>query len=517
MTRHSPSSSQGLILGACVALLLLSSASAATVPREQVEAAARQLAQNAREALQTTGIPGLAVAVVFEDQVLLAEGFGVRAVGDPAPVDADTVFQIASVSKPVGSTVLAGLVGRGVMQWDSRISDLDPRFQFIDPWVTRELTIRDLYAHRSGLPAHAGDLLEDIGYSREEILHRLRFQPLATSFRSAYAYTNFGMTEAAQAAAQAAGKDWATLSEEILYRPLGMTSTSSRYAGFVARPNRALGHQLVDGQWRHVEQRQPDSQSPAGGVSSSVNDLVKWMRLQIDDGRFEGRQIIDSAALIATQRPVILTGFSPFDGLPGFYGLGWNVRYDTAGRLQLNHSGAFALGAATFVGLVPDARLGVVILTNASPLGLPEGLGQTFLEQALNGKTTQDWMALFGKVFAQMSADGRTTLPDKPPAHPTPPAPHSTYLGVYANDYFGPVEIVALEDGGLALVFGPQRITRPLQPWDRDTFTYQPVGENAEGPAAVIFTLGPNGKATRVWIENLDARGLGSFTRTPKP
>jgi CubicO group peptidase (beta-lactamase class C family) len=498
------------------ALALVASASAVPLPREQVEAAAKDLAKNTRAALEETGVPGAAVAVVFEGKVILAEGFGVRAAGTKEPVDADTVFQLASLSKPVGSTVVAGLVGKGIVSWDSRISDLDPGFQMFDPWVTRNVTLRDLYAQRSGLPPHAGDLLEDIGYPRAEILHRLRLQPPNSSFRSAYAYTNFGLSEAAYAAADAAGRDWAALSDEILYRPLGMNRTSSRHADFTTRQNRALGHELVDGKWTHVEQRQPDAQSPAGGVSSSVNDLTRWMRLQIDDGTFNGKPIIDADALAETRHPVMLTGFSPFDGTPGFYGLGWNVRYDTSGRLQLNHSGAFALGAATFVALVPAEKLGVVILTNASPIGLPEGLGQTFLEQALTGKVTHDWMGIMRTAFAQMNAEGRTALPDKPPAQPSPAAAPATYLGRYDNAYFGPVEIVA-KDNGLALVLGPKRLARPLAHWDRDTFTYAPVGENANGRAAVTFTLGPDGRASRVWIENLDVHGLGTFTRSRDP
>ena len=173
---------------------------------EQVKAATTQLKKLTEEEMRTTGIPGIAIAVVFKDQVVFAEGFGVREVGEASPVDADTVFQLASVSKPIGSTVVAALVGEGLLSWDSRISDLDPGFEMHDAWVTREITVRDFYCHRSGLPDHAGDLLEDLGFTREEILRRLRYQRPNTSFRSGYAYTNFGMTEGAIAAAKAAGR-----------------------------------------------------------------------------------------------------------------------------------------------------------------------------------------------------------------------------------------------------------------------------------------------------------------------
>src|SRR5205814_8600827 len=144
----------------------------------------------------------------------------------------DTVFQLASLSKSIGSTVVAELVGEGKITWDSKLSVLDPTFEMFDPWVTREITIRDMFAHRSGLPEHAGDLLEDLGFTRAEILHRLRYQHPASSFRSHYAYTNIGMTEGGVAAAKAYGHEWGALCQEKLFKPLGMISTSSRYADF---------------------------------------------------------------------------------------------------------------------------------------------------------------------------------------------------------------------------------------------------------------------------------------------
>lgn len=165
------------------------------VTSEQVTRALQELEELAQKQIQENAVPGLAIAVVFQDKVAYAKGFGVRDVNANAAVDADTVFQLASLSKPVGSTIVAELVGEGKITWDSKLSVLDPTFAMFDPWVTREIAIRDMYAHRSGLPEHAGDLLEDLGFNRAEILFRLRYQHPETSFRSHYAYTNFGMTE----------------------------------------------------------------------------------------------------------------------------------------------------------------------------------------------------------------------------------------------------------------------------------------------------------------------------------
>jgi CubicO group peptidase (beta-lactamase class C family) len=480
----------------------------------QVAKAVREVEKLAQEQIQENVVPGIAIAVVFQDKMVYAKGFGVRDTSAKVPVDADTVFQLASLSKPIGSTVVAELVGEGKITWDSKLSVLDPALEMFDPWVTREITIRDMYAHRSGLPEHAGDLLEDLGFTRAEILYRLRYQHPGSSFRSHYAYTNFGMTEGGVAAAKAYGLEWEHAAKQKLYVPIGMSSTSSRYADFVARPNKALGHVLVDGKWVQKFKRDPDAQSPTGGVSSSVNDLAKWMRLQLGNGKFDGKQIVDEKALAETHHPHMLTGFSPFTGLPGFYGLGWNVSYDQEGRLRLGHSGAFALGAATYVSLVPGEQLGIVVLTNAYPIGMAEALGTTFLDTALYGKPTQDWLALFKKVFSNPAAIGTFVGFDysKPPASPAPALKNSAYLGKYANDYFGEISIVEKE-GGLAIVQGPKKITFAMKHYDRDTFTYETEGENAVGQSGITFTIGPDGKATQVIVENLNVRGEGIFKR----
>src|SRR5881396_470463 len=199
------------------------------VTSEQVTHAVQEIEKLAQRKIQENAVPGVGLAVVFQDKVVYAKGFGVRDVNTKTPVDADTVFQLASVSKPIGSTVVAELVGEGKISWDSKLSVFDPGFAMFDPWVTRQITIRDMYSHRSGLPDHAGDLLEDLGFTRAEILHRLRYQHPDSSFRSHYAYTNFGMTEAAVAAAKANGAEWEALCQEKLFKPLGMISTSSRY------------------------------------------------------------------------------------------------------------------------------------------------------------------------------------------------------------------------------------------------------------------------------------------------
>jgi hypothetical protein len=218
--------------------------------------------------------------------------------------------------------------------------------------------------------------------------------------------------------------------------------------------------------------------------------------------------------LVETHHPNMLTGFNPFTGLPGFYGLGWNVSYDEQGRLRLNHSGAFALGAATHVNLVPDEKLGVVVLTNAYPIGIAEALGTTFVDTALNGKPTRDWFAIFKKAFSDPAAVGTVLGYDysKPPASPASALNNSAYLGKYTNDFFGEISVVE-KDGGLAIVQGPSNKTFTMQHYDRDTFTYETTGENAVGRSGITFAIGPDGNADQVVVENLNVRGEGTFKR----
>ncbi|HZA66621.1 MAG TPA: serine hydrolase, partial [Geminicoccaceae bacterium] len=486
--------------------------SGGAVSPERLNAAIQWLDETAQREIDANAVPGIAIAVVFQDELVYANGFGVRDTGTGAPVDADTVFQLASVSKPIGSTIVAALVGDGKITWDSRISDLDPGFEMYDPWVTREITIRDFYCHRSGLPDHAGDLLEDLGFTREEILHRLRYQRPDTSFRSGYAYTNFGLTEASIAAAKAYGLEWEDAAEQKLYRPLGMTSTSSRHDDFVARENKALGHVLIDGRWVQKYQRDPDTESPAGGVSSSVNDLAKWLRLQLANGRFDGTPIVAEAPLAATHLPQIMVHPSSASGVPQFYGLGWNVNYDDRGRLRLSHSGAFDLGAGTNASLSPSDQLGIVVLTNGAPVGVAEGLAATFMDTALYGEPTRDWLKLYQDAFDQMIQAERGADYSKPPESPLPPSENAAYVGTYENSFFGEIAVIE-KGGGLAIVQGPHDMTFAMTHYDRDVFTYETEGESAIGTAGITFTLGADGKAIEVVVENLDVNGEGTFRR----
>ena len=507
------------LLVSCLAFSLVAAFAATaslaqTVSDERLGAALSRLTEMAQAVVDGGGAPGLAIAVVHHDKVVYIKGFGFREAGKPERVDGDTVFQIASLSKPVSSTVVAALVSEGVVDWDSKIADLDPTFRLRDPYPTAELTVRDLFAHRSGLPGSAGNDLEDIGYDRQEVLRRLRLVAPSSSFRAGYSYSNAGLTEGAIAAAKPTGKDWEAIAEEKLYRPLGMASTSSRYADFLSRDNRAALHVKLDGAWSANVKRDPDMQAPAGGVSSSARDLAEWMRLQLAGGAYDGKQVIAASALAATHAPLMTLGKNPVSGAETFYGLGWNIGYGRHG-LAWGHAGAFSVGARTVVALYPSADLGVLVLCNAFPTGVPEGLADSFADLAFDGRIDRDWLKPWNELYESLFGPAIAAAKEKykTPAQAEPALPLAAYVGRYRNDYVGDAD-VAMDAGALKLFVGPAGArVYPLQHFNRDIFLSYPSPELPDMPSAVRFSIRADGKSDMLTIDSLNDLGLGVLKR----
>lgn len=481
----------------------------AEVTPEQIEAAVADLPDSVRAAMDATGTPGIAIGVVHGGEVIFSEGFGVRDVDSGEPVDSETVFALASVSKSVGSTVVARAIDEGIVTWETPVAQNLPGFALADPYVGAHVTIADMYAHRSGLYAHAGDELEEIGYDRAAIIERLRYIPLA-SWRAAYAYGNFDITTAAESIAVAAGEDWASLSERLVYEPLGMTSTSSRFADLEKRENRALGHIQDDGEWIvNPAQRQPDAQSPAGGVSSNLDDLTTWTTMLLAAGEHDGSRFVEEASLLPAMSPQMIQGKpNAWGARPGMYGYGWNVGTTVGGLVDVNHSGAFAMGTGTIVKMLPGADIGIIVLSNAAANGVAEGIANRFMDIAQFGQERRDWLDFFISVFVQMAdepigkLDGQTA-----PADATPAADLASYAGEYANQYFGPAR-VEVQGDGLVLSLGPTG-RWPLEHWSGDVFVFRPTGENSSPSAVSQATF----DGDTLVLEYFDKHQLGTFTR----
>jgi CubicO group peptidase (beta-lactamase class C family) len=484
--------------------------SSVTVSPAGIATAVASLDGIAADARRRSGVPGMAIAVVHDGKVIYAKGFGVRTVGSKAPIDPNTVFLLASVSKSLAATVVAAAVDTRKVRWADPVSKFVPGFTLKDPWVGSHVTIGDMFSHRSGLPDHAGDLLEDLGYDRTAILQKLALEPL-DPFRITYHYTNFGLTAGAQAVANAMGTSWEALSQKMLYGPLGMTHTSSRFADYQNAPDRAAPHVRSHGVWK-VGFRDADAQSPAGGASSTVLDLAKWMTLQMDGGTYGGKRIVASASLSTMQQPqVVSTAPSPTSARAGFYGYGMNVGYDEAGRVRWSHSGAFASGAATSYEMLPSEKLGIVILTNGQPMGVPEAIAKTFFDRVEFGRSTRDWYAAYAPFFVKMLAPSGELAHKAPPAHPQPALALESYAGTYDNAYYG-AAAVAVQSGQLVLSLGKKPERFRLRHWDGNVFAFTPEGENATGVSAVTFAPAAAGRPQTLTVEYLNEHGLGVFT-----
>lgn len=483
-------------------------ATAADPQARAVQAAVARLPVIVREMMDRSGVPGVAVAVVHRDRLVFAGGYGVRDVARGDAITPDTVFQLASVSKPLSATVVAaamgpGTVNRGVVGWDTPVAPLLPGFVLADPWVSRQVSIGDLFAHRSGLPGDFGNDLEALGWNRQQIFERARLEPLAP-FRASYGYSNFGLTAGAVAVARAAGSDWPTLSRERLFAPLGMARSGFRQADFVAQPNRAALHQQSGGRWIPGPVRDADAQAPAGGASSTVLDLARWMRMVLAGGRFEGRQIVPGQALDALLSLQVRSSTDPRGAIRG-YGYGIGVQQESGEGVAWSHSGAFTNGASTEVRLVPVLALGIVTLTNGWPVGVPEAINATFDDLVRQGRPSRDWLKETASAFAPLTRPTEVVAGRRAPSASAPSSPLSAYAGTYVNAYVG-TATVAVEDGRLVLALGPQGRTRlRLRPWDRDGFVHQQPGMPAGFLAAVRFSGHAGGRPTELTLEMVHA------------
>jgi CubicO group peptidase (beta-lactamase class C family) len=254
--------------------------------------------------------------------------------------------------------------------------------------------------------------------------------------------------------------------------------------------------------------RNADAQSPAGGASSSVNDMSRWMAMVLADGRYGGNQLIDPRALLPAITPQVVSARGTEPAMrSGFYGYGFNVGTTSGARTQLSHSGAFELGAGTTVVFLPSADVAIVALTNATPAGIPETLTAEFADLVQFGEIREDWFTLYSKAFHEMDEPEGSLVGQSPPENAAPPQPLASYTGVYDNDYWGPAT-VSERQGGLELTVGT-RGRFELQPWNGNVFTFSFVTENAP-PGTVSKATFDGGRLT---LEYFDEGGQGVFVK----
>lgn len=487
-----PSRSGGIpapLVAAAAALLAVS----VTGPVRAQQVDAGDLAERIERLREAWNVPGLAVAVVAEDSVVLARGFGARREGDRGSVDAATLFAVGSTTKAFTSTALATLVGEGELGWDDRVVDHLPGFRLKDPWVTREITLRDLLAHRSGLPMAnltwlTGQLEPD------ELVRRLRHLEPAAGFRERVTYQNVLYLVAGRILSRVSGRDWAEFVRRRLLEPLGMDRTQTGVAGLGEVANVAAPHAPVEGRPVPVPYRDIDAVGPAGSLLSSASDMARWLRFQLDTGRVSGRRLVDPKALLETRRPQIvmrpegpLAAFYP-DAEDLAYGMGWVVsRY--RGHRLLDHGGGID-GMTSLVGLVPERGLGVAILTNLQLEAPPYWLLYPILDALLG----HDPVERSGRYRA-LGERVRAAVTSEPPRreHAPPSRDADAYAGRYLSAPLGEAR-VELRAG--ELVFRVGTMSGPLEHWHYDTFRIEWTDRAwlaAAGPGWVTFRLNREG------------------------
>lgn len=451
-------------------------------------------------------VAGMSVIIIDKNKILYQRYFGLRAVGKPDKIDGNTVFQLASVSKPLSSTLIAAVMSQPNtinLNWDTRIHALDPNFSLGDPWVTEHLTLKDLLSHRSGLPDHAGDDLEDLGYDRAYVLSHLQFLGLK-NFRNDYAYTNFGFSQAAFAIAKYKKMDFDSLAKQYLINPLKLKHTYTRYQDYLNDPNHANLHVIENQNPKYLEARNPDAQAPAGGFSASSLDLATWVQCLLNYGYFENKKIIDSNLVDSLKVPLMNLGFVPYS----FYGLGFGIEFQPRRDLVLKHSGAFTLGARTLVYLIPEKQVGIIVLTNSFPTGLPESIADTFLDLIYDQKVSQDWSQLWDSRYQSLLENKKINVSK----NPIQESDLNPYVATFSNPYFESIHFV-IENHQLILIAGPKQMKFPLQWVKQHVFAMKTQGENRSGMQAVAFQTNKKGDIQSVVIDAWNENHLGVFNK----
>ncbi|MHA2248582.1 MAG: serine hydrolase [Candidatus Hodarchaeales archaeon] len=470
------------------------------------------------EAMAQWGIPGLALSIVKDDEIVLAKGYGVREIGQETPVDEHTVFGVGSVSKPFTATALAALVSDGKLEWDDRVTKYMPDFQHPDPWVTRELTIRDMMSHRTGLPRGVHILLRGL-YDLDIYLHRVRYLKPIASFRSKFHYTNTTIEAIGKMFPAIADMSWEDFMQRRIFDPLGMTASSTNVDALQNVKNLSMPHANIDGKVQPIP-RCNIGDDASGSINSNVIDVTQWIRLLLEKGTHQGKQLISPAAVNEMHTPQVLIHPEEPDaalmralGLDSnfaTYGLGWVV-IDYRGKKMAFHPGGID-GYTAIAAVLPQENLGLVILTN-----MHENVTMPFLyalmfviADAYLGKPQRDWNTEILHTVQQMGKESVAAWQKVVEARAegtSPSLPLEKYAGAYVDNFCGEAKVTQ-EEGKLVVHYGPTS-KADLEHWHYDTF--RAIWRNPMfAPEFVTFTFNKMGA-----VETMNVESMAEFKRTP--
>lgn len=480
-------------------LIWLSAILTFSAARAEVPVDRAALTAVADEALKFWQVPGAAVAIVRDQEVVYLEGHGVCELGKEAKVTPDTVFAIASCTKAFTATTIAALVDEGKMHWDDPVRRHLSYFRLHDPLADREATIRDLLCHRTGLSRH--DLL-GLGspWSREDILRRVAFLEPAKSFRSAYQYNNLMYLAAGEASASAAKSSWEEAVRKRLLEPLGMNDVSFSTRDVERTLDHARPHRKSkNGKLEVIPLRNLDNIGPAGSMNTSARELTKWVRFQLGDGTWDGKRVVSEKNLSETRMPQMIVRLEDsekeLNPVSTFraYALGWIVQ-DYRGRSMLSHTGGL-WGFRCRIVLMPQDKLGVIVLTNtgtgASGAAMHVALSSTLVDRLL-GLPARDWNAYFDSQAKRLEAEEKQKEAQRiKQRHPDtkPSRQLSAFVGVYTEPAYGSA-IVTEENGALKVAWGNS--TGRLEHFHYDTFHVKDGDLIDDEP--IVFSLGTDGE-----------------------
>jgi CubicO group peptidase (beta-lactamase class C family) len=492
----------------CAALL---GAIAPAIATAQATPAPPGLDRYVDSVMRAFSVPGMAVAIVKDGRVVVARGYGVKKLGESARVGPRTNFGIASNTKIFTATALGLLVEEGKIEWDAPVTRYLPAFAMYDPWVTREITVRDLLVHRSGLGLGAGDLLwwPSSTYDRKEIVRRLRYIKPATSFRSAYAYDNVLYSVAGELIEAVSGQSWEDFVASRILAKVGMTSSNVRHSLGGAGADAAAPHAEVEGFVRPIAAFTSDNVNPAGGINASAEDMAKWLIVQLDSGRLaDGTRLFKPATTRQLWR--VVTPLSPGDPPPELswlrahlsgYALGLGVA-DYQGRMILSHTGGLP-GYVSQVTMVPELRLGIAVLTNQESSAAFQAVSFRVRDYYL-GAPAHDYLAALQKLTSRQRAALASQNATSAAARDSTSGPSlslARYVGTYNDPWYGDVSI-ALEKGALVIRFSrTPSLTGDLLHWQHDSFVARWRDRELRADAFITFALRPDGTIERATMQ----------------
>ena len=457
-----------------------------------------------QDAMRDWRVPGMAIAIVKDDSVVYARGFGVRAVGAGDRVDEHTSFAIASTTKAFTATALAMLVDEGKVRWDDPVSVHLPGFRLYDPALTGQVTVRDLLSHRTGLPGS-----DAIWYASPntsgDILRRLRFVRPTAPPRTRYQYNNAAYMLVGMVVQSASGMPWDEFVRARILQPLGMGETLTGIRGLEARENVAAPHVEVNDTVMRVPYLDFDNIGPAGSMNSSVSDMARWIRFQLDSGRVGGRRLLSEAShreMLTPQFLVPAASYYPEPtrlSRPSFtaYGLGWFLQ-DYRGRKLAMHTGSID-GMTAILALVPEERLGLVIYANLDHAEVRHALMYRIVDEFL-GAPRRDWSAELRPAYTRAAERARAAERERRShrARGTRPSlPLQAYTGTYVDpDSVQSAVVLRLRDGVLVAELGG-RNTAPLEHWHHDVFLAR-WANRAMGESFISFSIDERGRVPRM-------------------